>query len=401
MTALGLVITNAGLERFTAAQTSADIDLAITGIGLTDDDFLVAPTLTALPGEFKRLDTISGQTVGPNTVHLTIRDESSDTYHVTGFGLFLDDGTLFAVYGQAGTLVEKATASTILLALDLRFPPGQVADITFGDANFLYPPATETVKGVAELASQAEVDIGTDHQRIVTPLTLAQRLGALWTATLALVANYVPLTRQVATSGLATGGGDLTANRTISVPAASAAEADAGALTTKALTPASLVNILASLAAKAASAITVTGGGLVTGGGNLTANRSLTVTAATGAEIAAGTAADKAVTPAAIAAVPQTFGANASIRGLGGAITKMGTGTIVWGGSVTVTFPVAFPNACNRVLVTLQDNSDSGAGDEGDETWWVDGASVTASGFVLASDGDNAAVSFGWVAWGH
>lgn len=34
------------------------------------------------------------------------------------------------------------------------------------------PQATETAKGAAEIATQAEVDAGTDNQRIVTPLTL-------------------------------------------------------------------------------------------------------------------------------------------------------------------------------------------------------------------------------------
>ena len=47
----------------------------------------------------------------------------------------------------------------------------------------------------------------------------------------------VSTSRQVLTSGLATGGGDLTANRTIDVPIASQAEAEAGAINDKAMTP--------------------------------------------------------------------------------------------------------------------------------------------------------------------
>lgn len=50
----------------------------------------------------------------------------------------------------------------------------------------------------------------------------------------------VPTTRQVNTSGLATGGGDLAANRTINVPKASPAETLVGALDSKAITPAGL-----------------------------------------------------------------------------------------------------------------------------------------------------------------
>lgn len=51
----------------------------------------------------------------------------------------------------------------------------------------------------------------------------------------------------------------------------------------------------------AASATTVTGGGLVTGGGALSGNLVLTVTAAAGADVQAGTSTTKANTPKAIA----------------------------------------------------------------------------------------------------
>ena len=37
--------------------------------------------------------------------------------------------------------------------------------------------ATTTVKGIAEIATQTEVNTGTDNTRIVTPLTLKKHLG--------------------------------------------------------------------------------------------------------------------------------------------------------------------------------------------------------------------------------
>lgn len=52
-----------------------------------------------------------------------------------------------------------------------------------------------------------------------------------------LIAAKVAATRAVNTSGLASGGGDLSADRTINVPAASQAEAEAGSNNTKAMTP--------------------------------------------------------------------------------------------------------------------------------------------------------------------
>jgi microcystin-dependent protein len=186
MDPLGLTITNAGLVAFTNAQLAGNVKLAIASVGLTGTQFNVAPTLTGLPGEFKRVATISGAAVGADTIHLMIRDADPQSYTVRGFGLFLADGTLFAVYGQAEVLVEKAVASTALIALDVKFPTNQVAAITFGSTNFIDPPATEDVAGVAEIATQAEADAGQDDTRIVTSKKLKARLAAVIQQTLPL-----------------------------------------------------------------------------------------------------------------------------------------------------------------------------------------------------------------------
>jgi len=179
MTALPLIITTAGLARFTAAQIDDDIDLGITSVGLTDQTFVAAPTLTALPGQFRSVETVSGEAVGDNIVHMIVRDPAPLSYAVRGFGLFLQDGTLFAVYGQAEPLFEKAAAATMLLAVDMAFPTGDVSSITFGDTNFLNPPATTTRAGVVELATPAEAVAGEDEQRAVTPAALREALAAV------------------------------------------------------------------------------------------------------------------------------------------------------------------------------------------------------------------------------
>jgi hypothetical protein len=45
----------------------------IAAAGLTAQAFVSAPTLEVLPGEFKRIDAVSGQAVAADTVHLTLR----------------------------------------------------------------------------------------------------------------------------------------------------------------------------------------------------------------------------------------------------------------------------------------------------------------------------------------
>jgi microcystin-dependent protein len=176
MTKLTLTITRLGLERFTAAQLDDELDLSIATVGLTDADFVSAPTLEALPGEFKRLATISGEQVGDNIVHMTIRDESADSYFARGFGLFLADGTLFATYGQSDRLFEKSARATFLAAIDIAFPTGDVSELTFGNTDFLNPPGTTLRKGVVRFATEDEVSGGTSTETVLTPADLRRVL---------------------------------------------------------------------------------------------------------------------------------------------------------------------------------------------------------------------------------
>ncbi len=229
--AIGLTITTGGLLRFTQAQEGQPVDLTISTVGFGSVPFVLAPTLTSVPGEIKRIASIAGIVQDDSIVHLTVRDDSSDTYIVYGVGLYLADGTLFAVYGQATPILQKSVLSSVFLALDLKFPAVDVTSIVFGDTSFIDPPAAEDTKGVAKISTQALVDAGTDDLTIVTPKKLAARLAAA-------IGSFVYGSRKIQTSGLASGGGDLTADRTIGVLAASSADAVAGSAADRAMTPA-------------------------------------------------------------------------------------------------------------------------------------------------------------------
>lgn len=390
MATLMLTITQAGLDALVDAQNGETEAIVITELGLSDQVVAVSPTLEELPGEFKRIDTISGESASETVIHMNATDASEDVYDVRSMGLFLADGTLFAAHSGAGLIFRKVDVATFLFSVDVAFSEAVADAIEFGDANFLYPPATETKKGVAEIATQAETDTGADDERIVTPKKLKTLLD---TIVAAINSSLGALTaRTITGAGVATGGGNLSANRVITVPAASLAETNAGAISDKAVVPSGLATILANIAALFAR--TISGGGLVSGGGNLTANRTLTVTAATGAEVAAGVEAAKAVTPASIGSMPQDW---SSVRGLGGAIMKMGTVSVSFATGGTVTFPLAFPVACDRVLLTPLGDQDDG--DESDESYWV--SSMSASGFGVGVQGNGNTINFAWVAFGH
>ncbi|MEI6418708.1 MAG: phage tail protein, partial [Sphingomonadales bacterium] len=178
MSAITLVITAAGRAALVNAAAAGTNAVTITQAGFTSLAFAAAAGMTALPGEFKRVTTLSGAVVDPDTIHLVLRDDSAAAYALRGLALYLSDGTLFALYGQPDPILEKSASATALLAIDVRFADITAASLAFGDANFLNPPATTSTAGVVELATIAEAAGGGDTIRAITPATLKAVIDA-------------------------------------------------------------------------------------------------------------------------------------------------------------------------------------------------------------------------------
>lgn len=172
-----LTITDAGRAEIINAVNTGTGPVTIIEVGLGTGTSATSASQTALETETKRLPTIAGQVVADDTIHVTIKDETTDVYDVTEFGLFTDSGTLFAVYSQPANIIQKGSGSTLLLSVDVVLESLDAGSLTFGDVSFSNPPASETVAGVSKIATQAETDAGTDDVRIVTPKKLAARLG--------------------------------------------------------------------------------------------------------------------------------------------------------------------------------------------------------------------------------
>lgn len=345
-------LTQAGLDALVDAQNGVTEPIRIAEIGLSSQNVAVSPTLEALPGEFKRIDTISGQSASETVIHMTATDFSMDVYDVRAIGLFLADGTLFAVYNHsASNLFRKVDIAMFLMAFDIVFSEAVGNDIQFGDASFLYPPATETTKGVAEIAAQEEVDLGDDDERIVTALKLAGRL--------------LPILESIA--GL---------QDALDAEQAARSSGDNGLQ--------ALINALTNR--------TITGGGLVTGGGSLSANRTLTVAAASVAQTLAGTSNDVALTPASLGPFKSSFGLTDWFRLPGGFTMQWGRFTAVANGSTSVTFPLAFPNACCSVVASGTSRIDEASQDNPPA---VITSTISPTGFsVFASDNESSGCSY-------
>lgn len=89
------------------------------------------------------------------------------------------DADTFAELEQAVTTIEEGTSAATTYRQDQvngTLGSSTISWVTFGTSA---PSASETTAGIAEIATQAETDAGTDDARIVTPLKLASWSGRL------------------------------------------------------------------------------------------------------------------------------------------------------------------------------------------------------------------------------
>ncbi|ODQ22286.1 hypothetical protein BGV62_24870 [Burkholderia ubonensis] len=174
-----ILITDAGRAALVAPGNGGTSAHQVVEIGLANAPFVADKGLTKLPNELKRITTFGGANIAPDTIHATLKDDTADQYSLYGFGLYLENGVLLAAYGQATPIMEKSPAALLLLSTDMQFATIDATQLVFGDTSFLNPPATTERQGVVELATQAEVDAGTDDTRAVTPKTAAGKYAPL------------------------------------------------------------------------------------------------------------------------------------------------------------------------------------------------------------------------------
>ncbi len=174
-----ITITDAGRAALVATGNTGTNAHQVVKIGLASAPFVADKSLKAMPNERKRITTFAGKNIAADTVHVTLKDDTDDQFTLYGFGLYLENDVLLGVYSQAAPIMEKSPAAMLLLSADIQFATIDAAALMFGEATFLNPPATTEVQGVIELATQEEVNAGTDTVRALTPRTAASRYAAL------------------------------------------------------------------------------------------------------------------------------------------------------------------------------------------------------------------------------
>ena len=248
---MNIVLTNAGLQKIINAEQTGTAPVVISQIAFGSGRYTANASQIALQNEIKRLSVISGGTDNDHAIHVAAQDTSSDAYSVYEFGLFLSDGTLFAVYSQTETpILQKSISSVAQFECGITLQGVNVESISFGDVSFSYPYASDTNAGIAEIATAAEAQAGTDNTRILTPAGLQQvtatteRKGVAEIATTAEAQAGTDNTRIITPANLQ----QVTATETRKgiVELATNAEAQAGTDNTRALTPAALQAVTAT-----------------------------------------------------------------------------------------------------------------------------------------------------------
>ena len=177
MPALPFILTTAGKAAIVNAVNTGTAPVVIDRVAVGSASWTPTAAATALQAEIKKISAIGGAAVADDTIHVTATDDTNATYTVKEIGLYTDGNVLLAIYSQSAAIITKGADTVALIAADLVITGLPAGSVTVGDANFSYPQASESVKGVLELATNTEAAAGTDTERAIVPARLAHVLG--------------------------------------------------------------------------------------------------------------------------------------------------------------------------------------------------------------------------------
>ncbi|HGJ5355235.1 TPA: phage tail protein, partial [Salmonella enterica subsp. enterica serovar Warragul] len=162
MDKLIFTITDAGRQAIINASNTGTEKVEIKSVGIGSSYYITSPEQTDIHDEIKRITSIGGAVISPDTIHVSAKDDSPDEYVVHTVGLYTDKNILFAVYARRMPIINKSSATVMLISSDITFKSLDTANITFGDVVFINPPASESVVGVSRFATVEEVEEGLD-----------------------------------------------------------------------------------------------------------------------------------------------------------------------------------------------------------------------------------------------
>jgi phage-related tail fiber protein len=168
--ALQPIITNVGLQAALNASNDG-LQAKLTHIALGDSGWQPNANATQLQQGRQRISISSSSRLQSNQLHITAVENGDQNYWVCEIGLFLEDGTLLAIWSDAEqALAWKSADVDLLLAFDLlltALPADSV--IIDGSGGLELSPATDQQRGIVRLATIEEAKQGTDALTAITP----------------------------------------------------------------------------------------------------------------------------------------------------------------------------------------------------------------------------------------
>ena len=174
------IVTRAGIQALINAEATGTDTVTIakavfSSTAITASALSVLSDITDIVAE---INTVSGVATDEHTIHVSAGDVSDAAYTAKTIGFVTDGNVLFAVASSEDGLLSKIATTQAYASFELVLTQGNPQYVTFGDTNFLNPDATESQKGVAQLATALEASAGTDTKKIITPATLKTALEA-------------------------------------------------------------------------------------------------------------------------------------------------------------------------------------------------------------------------------
>ncbi|ENI8048303.1 phage tail protein [Vibrio cholerae] len=169
------VVTNVGIVKLEAAyQAGEKVIISQMALGNSNLAYVVPdPAFTELVNEFGRQDINEGNTTDSWINALVYVDSQQFAGEsILEFGLYDTDGDLIVYSSYTPSVVPAVGQDYIQLEIECSVDLYNASAVTI-EVTPIYPQATELERGIAKVATEADVAAGIDDEKIVTPKKLA------------------------------------------------------------------------------------------------------------------------------------------------------------------------------------------------------------------------------------
>ncbi|EGU38644.1 phage tail protein [Vibrio scophthalmi] len=172
---MSLVITNAGIAASIQAA-ELGIQYKITHISIGSEGYVPTASQTELRNEIQRKVITKGEQISLGQLHFETVWDGREEFEGKELGYWLEDGTLFAVDSRNGEVITYKRADTVVTeAVELNLSASSLTNITVELMGS--PLATERVAGIAKIATNEQVEAGTEDHAFLTVKKLVYSLG--------------------------------------------------------------------------------------------------------------------------------------------------------------------------------------------------------------------------------